>query len=172
MSTMSFAATPGGKSLAAFHEERAALYSALAQLLGGATDALERAQLRRRLGKIRGGQLRVRELVERVLLESAADETLEAWRSSLASTRVDDLHVLHEVAQQAGQCARALYEGDMASAADLWDAQRRDFAGSVGFALRGVAVELIHTRSPQLAALGQALSLLLDDDLALAGLGA
>ena len=72
----------------------------------------------------------------------------------------------------AAQCARALNEGDVAAAADLWDAQSQDLLGAPGVGLQSFAAELSEADQPIFKTVGRALSLMLEDDLALAGLEA
>jgi hypothetical protein len=171
MSLSSIAVTPGGKSLAAFHEERASLYGTIATLLEGSVDALERRQMLSRLARVKGAQPGARALVERALRDVELHEQTSAWSSVAPPGSAADLDALSMFAGRASQCARALSDGDVASAADLWDAQRADLDGGAGAALQAFASELAASELRVISALGRALGILLEDDMVLTRLG-
>lgn len=170
MSLSSITVRPGGKSLAAYHQERAALYGAVVALLEDDADPLEIADVQRRLARVRGSQHRARALIEQVLEDDRLTEQREQWLRSNGARPAADLEALSALAHQAAQCARALWDGDMAAAADLWDAQSHTVCGLVGRDLQSYADELGALEVPVYARVGRALRYLLEDDAALAGL--
>lgn len=172
MSLTSIAVRPGGRTLAAYHQERAALYGAILALLGEEVDSLEIQDLSRRISRVRGTHHRARPVLEGVLEDSTLLEQREEWLRSSPLRSSQDLEALSGLAHQAAQCARALWDGDMAAAADLWDAQSHTMLGRAGCDLRAYADELMACEAPAFASLGRALRLMLADDAALAGIDA
>ena len=141
-------------------------------LLGEEVDWLEIEDLGRRIARLRGSQHRARPVLEAVLEDHTLLEQREAWLRSSAARPVGDLEALSGLAHQAAQCARALWDGDMAAAADLWDAQSQAISGRTGRDLLNYADELAVSEASAFAAIGHALRLMLVDDAALAGLEA
>ncbi len=170
MSVSSIAIRPGGKSLAAYHQERAVLYGAVLVLLEDDVDAFELDDLRRRLARLRGSQHRARTIIEQVLRDPHLAEQRDIWMRSASARPVGDHEALSALAHQAAQCARTLWDGDMASAADLWDNQSQAVGGRIGRDLLDYADELSAGASPAYSSVGRALRLLLEEDAALAGL--
>lgn len=170
MSLSSISIRPGGRSLAAYHQERASLYGAILALLDEDTDELELADVRRRLARVRSSQHRARTIIEQVLHDEHLHDQRDHWLRMGSTRSPGDLETLAGIARQAAQCARALWEGDMAAAADLWDAQSQAVCGVDGQELSAFADELLTLELSAYVSIGRALRLLLEDDATLAGL--
>lgn len=173
MSIPATSALPGSRTLAAYHQERAELYAALVGIFA------EEARRRPSVGS--GGRLNgasveshrlTRATLEGVLSDPTLTDQMQRWRRSFAPLHGDELHTLKSFGQLAERCARALAEGDMASAADLWDAQSAYLRGPEGRTLGALCDELEQVQLPAYARAAGALRLLLEDDEALATLTA
>lgn len=95
-------------------------------------------------------------------------EQLQRWMRGLAPLHDHELTVLGRLAALARRCARALQNGDMAAAADLWDEQWALIQSDNGRGLLLLAEQLERTDMAAIAAAGGVLKLMLDDDSALA----
>lgn len=157
---------PGGHSLSSYHRERAALYGVLVALLDEHSSPAEFQLWTRRLHRLRGSLHRARPWVERALAQPDLVSARSRHRQALGGKA--ERALLSTLGDQSARCAEALSDGDMASAADLWNTPI-SIDAEEWRSLARFARELEALGGP-LADIGRGLTCLVEDDLALESL--